>query len=70
MKIPKLNVRKVSITVLTTLSIFLGIFTCTGQQAPKAKPNILFIAVDDLRPELNCYGRTHIVSPNIDRLGH
>lgn len=35
---------------------------------PSQSPNILFIAVDDLRPELNCYGRTHIHSPNIDRL--
>lgn len=32
------------------------------------KPNILFIAVDDLRPELGCYGNTIIKSPNIDRL--
>lgn len=32
------------------------------------KPNVLFIAVDDLRPELNCYGAGQIHSPNIDRL--
>jgi arylsulfatase A-like enzyme len=29
---------------------------------------VLFIAVDDLRPELRCYGNGQIVSPNIDRL--
>jgi choline-sulfatase len=34
----------------------------------KAKPNILFIAVDDLKPELNFYGATHIKSPNLDKL--
>lgn len=32
------------------------------------KPNVLFFAVDDLRPELACYGRNQVISPNIDRL--
>lgn len=35
---------------------------------PTRQPNILFIAVDDLRPELGCYGRREIHSPHIDRL--
>lgn len=34
----------------------------------QAKPNVLFIAVDDLRPELNCFGNKEINSPNIDAL--
>jgi iduronate 2-sulfatase len=32
------------------------------------RPNILFIAVDDLRPEIFSFGRDHMVTPNIDRL--
>ncbi len=32
------------------------------------RPNVLLICIDDLRPELNCYGVDTIQSPNIDRL--
>ncbi|MEM7366956.1 MAG: sulfatase [Bacteroidota bacterium] len=38
----------------------------SGQQPDK--PNVLFISVDDLRPELQCYGSGQIHSPNIDKL--
>lgn len=33
-----------------------------------SKPNILFILVDDLRPELGCYGNKMVISPNIDKI--
>lgn len=34
----------------------------------KSQPNVLFIAVDDLRPELGCFGCEHIHSPHLDAL--
>ena len=36
--------------------------------AAEPRQNILFISIDDLRPELNCYGVDYIHSPNIDQL--
>ena len=32
------------------------------------KPNVLFVAVDDLRPELGCFGHPTVKSPAIDGL--
>ena len=42
--------------------------TVTDESSPIQKPNVLFIAVDDLRPALGCYGDTTAVTPHIDRL--
>lgn len=32
------------------------------------RPNVLFIAIDDLRPEIGCFGGTQAKTPNIDKL--
>jgi len=54
------NLALLSLVTLPLMSI---------QQKSGAKtPNVLFIAIDDLRPELNCYESSHIKSPNINRL--
>ena len=42
---------------------------CPLLTASSAQPlNVLFIAVDDLRPDNGCYGVSHAKTPNIDRL--
>jgi len=36
--------------------------------AAEARPNVLLICIDDLKPLLGCYGDKAVKSPNIDRL--
>jgi iduronate 2-sulfatase len=51
------------------LSITLAcLFLASVALADSPKKNVLFIAVDDLRIELACYGATHMKTPNIDDL--
>ena len=44
----------------------LGVTSVVAASSPR--PNILFVAIDDLRPELGCYGSDIAVSPNLDAL--
>lgn len=49
--------------LLAIVAIVMAAFTARAAD----RPNILFIAVDDLRPELATYG-AEVLTPNIDRL--
>lgn len=48
--------------------LLVGLLGTIVSAADGNRPNVLFIAVDDLRPQLACYGRTQMHTPNIDRL--
>jgi arylsulfatase A-like enzyme len=50
------------------LLIILGFCHCGSGFGQKPPPNVLFIMVDDLRPQLGCYGDPTVKTPNIDRL--
>ncbi len=57
----KLNAMKPAV-----MGLFGLLLPLAGQAAER--PNVLFIAVDDLRPWLGCYDASLKASPNIDRL--
>jgi arylsulfatase A-like enzyme len=66
-----MNFKNINILRIAGL-VLLGLATlpCYSQknQSKSDKPNILFIAIDDLKPILGCYGDKQIKTPNIDRL--
>lgn len=54
--------------ILHFMKRVLFILTILSSHVIAAQPNVLFIAVDDMRCELGCYGADHVLSPNLDRL--
>lgn len=57
--------------VIIVSAFLFSICSCNNkvEEQPKVKkPNILFIGIDDLRPELGCYGSDIAISPNLDKL--
>ena len=48
--------------------LLLSFFAHGARGEEGRRPNVLLICVDDLRPELKCFGADYIKSPNIDAL--
>ena len=52
---------------LSGLGLLASVFA-QAEIGSAGKPNVLFISIDDFRPELGCYGDTPVKTPHIDRL--
>ncbi len=57
--------RNLTASLMTMSTLLLSAMTTTTMAA---KPNVLLLCIDDLRPELACFGVDYIQSPNIDAL--
>ena len=65
---PLINKTFLNLGLLATATTVLTGNPFEGVKKEPVKPNVLFIIVDDLRPELGCYGNKIIKTPNIDQL--
>ena len=53
--------------VFAHLFVFLSL-SCYSQDHIDNRPNILFIAVDDLKPTIGAYADEIAITPNLDKL--
>lgn len=57
-------------TLKIVLIGIIGFLFNFGYATSNSKPNVLILYMDDLRPQLGCYGQTYMQSPNIDQLAN
>ena len=57
-----------SLLVISACFLVVWLSASFNGEEVQVRPNVLFISIDDLRPELGAYGNTEIHTPNLDRL--
>lgn len=54
--------------IVSAAAVLVAGTVLASASTPPKKMNVLFITIDDLRPEIGCYGNDEVKTPNIDRL--
>ena len=60
------NLLSQRLRVFVTLCAFLLCWTANAAESDR--PNILYIALEDITPMMGCYGDAYAKTPNIDKL--
>ena len=63
----KINSNKIGSEIIRLMVVSIILNFSIASSIASEKLNVLFIAVDDLRPELGCYGVNYALSPNLDK---
>jgi len=61
------QIKTISLSLLASITLTA---TAADKSSPAGKPNILFIAIDDLKPILGSFGNPLIQSPNLDQIAN
>ena len=64
----RIFLKAVGLGAASALGMPTALFAGQKNNSGTKRPNVLFLAVDDLRPQIGCYGHKQMISPNIDRL--
>ena len=66
----KINSNKIGSEIIRLMVVSIILNFSIASSIASEKLNVLFIAVDDLRPELGCYGVNYALSPNLDKFAN